>query len=100
MGPGAAGVPGARVEMPKCLSVLQARYEFVLCVLAALSTCCDQLQLWFQDQACALGAWGNAPESPRFPPSMPGEGTGSYSVGGFILHRYGASFLHHFSSGF
>lgn len=72
----------------------------VLCVLAALSACCDEAQLWFQDQACAPAAQGNAPESSRFPPSMLGEGTSSYSVGGFVLDRYRASFLHHFSSAF
>lgn len=31
VGPGAAGVPGVRVEMPKCFSILQARYE--MCVM-------------------------------------------------------------------
>lgn len=72
--------------------------KFVLCVLAALGACCDKEQLCVQDQACALAAQGNAPESARFPPWMLGEGSSSYSVGGFILHS--ATFLHHFSSGF
>lgn len=44
--------------------------KFVLCVLSALSACCDEMQLWFQDQACALTAWGNAPESSCFALSM------------------------------
>lgn len=45
VGPGQLGVPGARVEMPKRLSVLQARDE--ICVLAALSARCDEVQLRF-----------------------------------------------------
>lgn len=32
VGPGAAGLQGVRVEMPKCLSILQAWYEmYILC---------------------------------------------------------------------
>lgn len=38
MGPGAVGVPGVRVEMPKCLSILQARYE--ICVMRFGSSEC------------------------------------------------------------
>lgn len=60
--------------------------KFVLHVLAALSACCDEVQLWFQDQACALAGRGNAPESSRFPPSMLGKGTSSYSVDGLFFY--------------
>lgn len=62
--------------------------KFVLCVLAAPSACCDEVQPWFQDQACPLAAWRNVPKLPRFPPSMLGEGTGSYSVGGFTVQVF------------
>lgn len=72
MGPGAVGVPGARVEMPKRLSVLQARDE--ICVLAALSARCDEVQLWFQDWACALGALGQCSRIVSLPTIDAGRG--------------------------
>lgn len=39
--------------------------KFVLCVWAALSACCDKVQLWFQDQACALAARAMLPHCRR-----------------------------------
>lgn len=72
VGPGHLGMPGARVEMPKRLSVLQARDE--ICVLAALSARCDEAQLRFQDQACALGALGQRSRIVSLPTLNAGRG--------------------------
>lgn len=69
-----------------------------LCVLAALSACCHEVQLLFGDQACARQL--RAVLLTCFPLAMLGEGTDSCSVEGFILHLYCASFSHCFSSGF
>ena len=67
-GPGQMECQEGGWRCPSVSPFFRPRMKSVLCVLAALSACCDEVQLWSQDQACALEAQDNVSESSRFPP--------------------------------